>query len=52
MTSIDYRFEPNPEAQRVYDAVFEAYVGLYPAISPVLRGRLPAHGAARAGVAA
>src|SRR6185295_5766969 len=52
MTSIDHRFEPNPETQRVYDAVFEAYVGLHPAISPVLRGRLPAPGAARTGVAA
>jgi len=52
MASIDHRFEPNPEAQRVYDAVFETYVGLHPAISPVLGRGLPGHGAARAGVAA
>jgi sugar (pentulose or hexulose) kinase len=37
MTAIDRRFEPDPGRQRTYDRVFEAYVGLYPAISPVLR---------------
>jgi hypothetical protein len=36
MTSIDRVFEPRPAAQRVYDGVFDAYVGLYPALAPVL----------------
>ena len=40
MTSIDRRFEPDPERQGIYDRVYEAYVGLHPAIAPVLaRGR-------------
>ena len=37
MTAIDRRFEPDPERQRTYDHVYEAYIGLHPAISPVLR---------------
>ncbi len=44
MTSIDRRFEPDPERSAVYDEVFETYVGLYPAIAPVLaaaKGRGP-----------
>jgi sugar (pentulose or hexulose) kinase len=36
MTSIDRRFEPDAERAAVYDDVFEAYLGLYPAIQPVL----------------
>jgi xylulokinase len=43
MTSIDARFDPDPPARVTYDAVYEAYLGLHPAIAPVLR---------RAGVAA
>jgi sugar (pentulose or hexulose) kinase len=37
MTSIDRRFEPSPGRRMTYDALFEAYVGLHPAIAPVLR---------------
>ena len=37
MTSIDRRFEPDPERASTYDRVFETYVGLYPAVAPVLR---------------
>jgi sugar (pentulose or hexulose) kinase len=37
MTSIDRRFEPDPDHHAIYDQVFEAYVGLYPAIAPILR---------------
>jgi xylulokinase len=36
MTSIERRFEPDATRQAVYDEVFEAYVGLHPAIAPVL----------------
>jgi xylulokinase len=53
MTSIDRRFEPDPSRAAIYDSVFEAYVGLYPAISPVLRRAAAAHiEPARAGAAA
>jgi xylulokinase len=56
MTAIDRRFEPDPERQRAYDRVFEAYVALHPAIAPVLQ-RLDERGTAtaaanRAGAAA
>jgi xylulokinase len=37
MTSIDRRFLPDPEQAGIYDRLFEAYVALQPAISPVLR---------------
>jgi len=37
MTAIDHRLEPDPERHAVYDRVYQAYVGLYPAIAPVLR---------------
>jgi xylulokinase len=37
MTSIDRRFEPDAKRVAIYDEVFEAYVGLHPAIAPVLR---------------
>lgn len=37
MTSIDRRFEPDPDRRATYDRVFEAYVGLHPAIAPILR---------------
>ena len=36
MTSIDRRFEPDPERQAIYDRVYDAYVALHPAIAPVL----------------
>ncbi len=56
MTSIDRRFEPDPDRMPVYDRVFEAYVALHPAIAPVLRGvddpGPPAPVANRAGAAA
>jgi xylulokinase len=37
MTAIDHRLEPDPERHAVYDRVYQAYVGLHPAIAPVLR---------------
>jgi len=37
MTAIDRRVEPDAERQRTYDRVYEAYVELHPAISPVMR---------------
>ena len=37
MTSIDRRFDPDPERAAIYDRVFETYVALWPAIAPVLR---------------
>jgi xylulokinase len=37
MTAIDRRFEPDPGRHRTYERVYEAYVGLHPAIAPVLR---------------
>jgi xylulokinase len=36
MTSIDRRYEPDPERQQIYDRVYEAYVALHPAIAAVL----------------
>jgi xylulokinase len=38
MTRIDGTLEPAAELGRLYDELFDAYVGLYPALSPVLRG--------------
>jgi xylulokinase len=38
MTAIDHRLEPDPERHAIYDRVYQAYVDLYPAIAPVLRG--------------
>jgi xylulokinase len=52
MTAIDRRFEPDPERQRIYDAVYEAYVGLHPAIASVLRERTGGSATNRAGAAA
>ena len=37
MTRIDHRIEPRAELAATYDAVFEAYVDLYPATAPILR---------------
>jgi xylulokinase len=56
MTAIDRAFEPDPARARVYDAGFDAYVGLYPALAAA-RGLAAAHAetvaqeAARVGVA-
>ena len=37
MVRIERTLAPRPEHREVYDRLFEAYVGLYPAISPVVR---------------
>jgi xylulokinase len=43
MTAIDRRFEPDAARAEIYDRVYDAYVGLYPAIRSALRpsGRTP-----------
>ncbi|HYK94250.1 MAG TPA: FGGY-family carbohydrate kinase [Candidatus Dormibacteraeota bacterium] len=50
MTTIDRRFEPDPERGDVYDELYAAYTALHPAVSPILRGlaagRMPAGPAA------
>ena len=38
MTRIDHRIEPRPEVAETYDRLFDAYVALYPATAPILRG--------------
>lgn len=38
MTRVAHRIEPRAELRRLYDDAFAAYVGLYPAIAPVLAG--------------
>jgi xylulokinase len=38
MTVIERRFEPDRARAAVYDRIFDAYVGLYPAIKPVTDG--------------
>jgi xylulokinase len=38
MTRIERRLEPRPELTETYDRAYAAYVGLYPAVAPVLRG--------------
>jgi xylulokinase len=37
MTRIEDHLEPRPELADVYDRAFRAYVGLYPAVAPVMR---------------
>ncbi len=37
MTAIDRRFEPDAERRAMYDRLYEAYVALHPALSPVIR---------------
>ena len=37
MTMVAERIEPNPANAAVYDRVFAAYTGLYPATAPILR---------------
>ena len=36
MVRIDHRCEPNPAHRATYDALFDAYVGLWPAIAPTV----------------
>jgi xylulokinase len=36
MTRIDLRLQPRAELRERYDALYEAYVGLHPAIAPVM----------------
>ena len=52
MTSIDRRFEPDPERGSIYDRAFEAYLGLWPAIAPIVRGEGSTSSASRSGAAA
>lgn len=42
MTAIDRRFEPDPARMQTYDRVYEAYVALHPAVSPVIRSLVAA----------
>jgi hypothetical protein len=37
MVRIDHRLEPDPALAARYDALFEAYAGLWPAIAPTVR---------------
>ncbi len=37
MTRIDRRIEPRPEHRQTYERLYAAYVGLYPAMAPVVR---------------
>src|SRR5205085_3001715 len=36
MVRIDHRCEPNPAHRATYDALFDAYVGLWPALAPTV----------------
>ena len=36
MVRIDHRREPNPAHRATYDALFDAYVGLWPALAPTV----------------
>jgi xylulokinase len=36
MTRVDERLEPNPDLRGLYDALFETYVGIYPAIRAIV----------------
>jgi xylulokinase len=38
MTRMERRLEPRPEWQATYDRAYATYTGLYPALTPVLRG--------------
>jgi xylulokinase len=38
MTAIDRHLEPDPRNAAVYDQLYAAYVALYPATAPILRG--------------
>jgi xylulokinase len=38
MTRVAHRLTPNPENRALYDAAFDAYVRLHPAISPIVAG--------------
>ena len=37
MTRVDRRIEPRPELRGLYDAAYDAYVRLHPAIAPIVR---------------
>jgi len=41
MTRVAHRLEPRSEYRELYDAAFDAYVRLHPAIAPVLAGLRP-----------
>ncbi|MFL5675368.1 MAG: hypothetical protein ACJ779_10200, partial [Chloroflexota bacterium] len=41
MTSVLEHIEPRVEVAPLYDRVYEAYVGLYPATAPLLRTLTP-----------
>jgi xylulokinase len=41
MTSVAHRLEPQTDLRGMYDAAYDAYVRLHPAISPVLAGLRP-----------
>ena len=38
MTRVARRLEPNPDNRALYDAAFDAYVRLHPAIAPIVAG--------------
>jgi xylulokinase len=38
MTRVARRLEPRPELAGLYDAAYEAYTKLHPAIAPIVRG--------------
>jgi xylulokinase len=38
MTRVAHRLEPNPDNRPLYDAAFDAYVRLHPAIAPIVSG--------------
>jgi xylulokinase len=46
MVRIDHRLEPDPRRRATYNALFETYVALWPAIAPTVHrlGELPASG--------
>jgi xylulokinase len=52
MTSIYRRFEPDPERAAVYDRAFGAYLELWPALAPIVRGETQASADGRRGAAA
>ena len=43
MTRVGHRLEPRPEHSALYDAHYDAYVRLHPAIAPIVRD-LARHG--------
>jgi xylulokinase len=47
MTQVARRLEPNPDNRSLYDAAFDAYVRLHPAISPIVAGLVAGTGRKR-----